>query len=249
MFLESLFGKKEKVVVETKSIADNLPMLYLNNLTRYTNYIAKKEGIKRPSDNEIFFNKCAEDYYKYANYFVEYIREKFPDTIFMRECNTLYINIEEMLADAPLEAKDLFLGPKYPKLIYIGSNTHSAHIHTYNSKIEEAENIECLPGLSDLLISPKINKLFNGLSICEGHALLKQMKILPKDSELSLIVKSYEEFDKVHLDFMNSIIYLLLLNKNKYSVLRTKFFADTFNIEFDFSSFEKNDEKVLRFQK
>ena len=75
------------------------------------------------------------------------------------------------------------------------------------------------------------------------------MKILPKDSELSLIVQSYEEFDKVHLDFMNSIIYLLLLNKNKYSVLRTKFFANTFNIEFDFSSFEKNDEKVLRFQK
>ena len=180
MFLDSLFVKKEKNIMENKSISDNLPMLYLNNLTHYTNYIAKKESVKRPCKNEEFFNKCAKDYYDYANYFSEYLKNRFADSVFMEEGTSMIINIDEMLSSAPVEAKELFLGPEYPQIIYIATNTSTAHFHTFNGKIEEAEKIHCLPGLSDLLVSSKINKLFQGLSVCEGHALLKQMNILPK---------------------------------------------------------------------
>lgn len=243
-----LFGNRKKQkkddMVQTKKIV-SAGELYLNYAEEYIKYMGKIRGIDNPTDDKEFYQKNAGPFYNSAMYFVNYLENTFSDELMASE-TPIDIDLNDMLQGADDKTKNLFLTPKYPGLIYLKDNRYSTHFHTDGSIIYEAEGVDILPGLSSILATDKINKAFNGLTPIEARALLQQMNIYPKNTELDQTITAVKERKVVTDSFLKSIICLLLLRTNKYSLKRARLFADSLGIYFNFEPFEKEENNILK---
>lgn len=240
-----LFGKrknKKEVEVTEKIVAPS--DIYIKNVSEYVEYYGKKLNIENPVDDFPFYEKMAVPYYNSAMKIVDYVKNKYPDELFVND-DVIEFDYKDFVEQMDDNTKALFFVPNYPELIYVGNGISYAHFHVRDNVIEEAENLEQLPGLIDALADKKINKFFNGLGIVEARDLLLQMKILPRDSELDKVINEHNDLEYLNKKYLESVVALfLVINKNKYSVKRARLFADSLGIEFDFKYYEK-DEEVL----
>lgn len=246
-----LFGsrkkqKKEENISQTQEPKQiSVGELYLSYAEEYIKYMGKIRGIDNPVEDKEFYQKYASPFYNSAMYFVNYLENNISNEQLVAE-TPIEIDFKTMLDNADDQAKNLFLAPKYPGLIYLKDNRYSSHFHTDGTIIYEAEGIDILPGLSRILATEKINKVFNGLTPVEARALLQQMGIYPKNTELDQTITAVKERKVVTDSFLNGIICLLLIKNNKYSVKRARLFADSLGIYFNFEPFEKEDKNTLK---
>lgn len=243
-----LFGKNKKKN-EKQEVIKKRPLsigeMYLECVDYYIAYQGKLRGIENPIHDKEFYQEWAAPFYNSAMHFVNYLENQYPDQS-LTEDIVIDFNLEEMLENADETAKTLFNKPLFPGLIYINDKQYSTHFHTNGDVIVDTEGIQVLPGLSNLLANDKINKLFNGLNPIEARALLKQMGIYPKDTELDSVISDYYERETINKGFLKSIICLLLIRRSEYGIKRARLFADSLGIYFDFEPFEKKTEYSLK---
>ena len=234
---------KNPQVSETKPI--NVGELYLSYADNYIKYQGQIRGIDNPLDDKDFYQKFAGPFYNAAMYFVNYLESNISEEE-LNEDKPIDFDFEKMLDTADEEARNFFRATMYPNLIYLNDSKYSTHFHTDGEIIYEAEGIQVLPGLSGLLANERINKIFIGLTPREAKALLQQMGIYPKNTELDKVIKAVEERMFINTSFKKAIICLLLIKNNKYSLKRARLFADRLGIYFDFEPFEKEDKNILK---
>ncbi len=245
-----IFGKdkkkvKEEVKIEKKVCASDI---YLRNLNEYIEFYASLVDKQNPLDDMSFYNMYAVPYYNAATQIADYLKEKYPDTVFSSE-DVITLDVDDMIQAMNDETKEFFLKPKYPNLIYIDNTRYFTHFHVQDGVVFETEGIEALPGLSRTLANTKINKLFNGLNVTEVKDLLKQMNILPENTELEGCITMHKKLNQLNEKFLESVVCLLLiLSKNNSTIARARLFADSMGIYFDFQPFEveMNPEKKLQ---
>lgn len=239
MFLFGIGNKKKKkdiVVTEERVIYPS--DIYIKNINEYVEYYGKEAGVENPLDNKEFYKKLAVPYYNTAMKIINFINDRYPDEMFDNDevVEFDYKGLMEHLND---NEKSLLLEPSYPNLVYINDAKYYTHFHIENGIVVESEGIESLPGLSRPLANEKINKLFCGLDLIDVRNLLSQMNILPKDNELDNVIRKHNEVAYLHKKFIESALCLLLvLKKNKHTISKARFLADSFGVNFDFSIFE-----------
>lgn len=214
--------------------------IYLECASYYINYHGKIRGIENPVDNKEFYEEMAGPFYNSAMHFVNYLEKTYTDDV-LNNGEVIDLDLSKMLEGASDTALGLFNSPTFPELIYINKQ-FSTHFHTDGKTIIDAEGIEVLPGLSSLLANAKINKLFNGLTPIEARELLKQMNIYPNGIELNEVINNYRERQNIQYAFYKSIICLLLIRRSNNGIKRARLFADSLDVSFDFSRFEKDTE-------
>lgn len=244
-----LFGrnKNKKKRVETSNVKKpvSVSSIYLECVAYYINYHGKLRGIENPVDNIEFYEEMAGPFYNSAMHFVNFLEGTYNDESLCGD-EVFEIDINKMLENADNKTLELFSNPKYPELIYLNDGLYSTHFHTDGQKIYETENIQVLPGLSSCLANDKINKLFNGLNPVEARELLKQMRIYPNDTELDLVIDDYMERKNIQYSFYKSIICLLLIRRSNYGIKRARLFADSLDVPFDFTPFERDLEQIQK---
>ena len=239
--------KKEDTQVTVKKEPVSVGEIYLDCASSYIKYQGKLINVEDTLNNKEFYQEWAAPFYKGAMYFVKYLENTYTDEVLASDM-VIDLDLSKMLEGADETTKELFSKPEFPRLIYINDSQYSTHFHTDGKVVYEAEGIEVLPGLSGVLANQKINKLFQGLNPIEVRALLIQMNIYPKDTELDKVIDSYRERESINYYFLKSIICLLLIRKNPYDVKRARLFADSLGVLFDFKPFEKHEEQVKKFE-
>lgn len=232
MFFRSK-SKQSKIEKKQFSIAN----LYLDIVSEYIDYKGSLEGIKDASKNQEYFEKEGSIYYKAACYFSNYMREKFPDSLLDSD-EVLEIDIEDMKMGMDEHAAQFFYPPTYPSIIYIDDTRFSTHFHISDEVVVGAENVEVLPGISRVIANEKINKLFEGLTVSELKALLSQMHVLPKGSQLEDTIVNHNVLQIIHGNFFKCVIYLILIDRSRNAVKRARLFADSMGVDFDFAPYD-----------
>lgn len=239
-----LFGKKEKNKNNDCSIQKPLypSDIYIRNVNEYVTYYGNLLGVEKPLENSEFYKKYAVPYYNSAMNIVNFVSDKYPDDVLASD-DAIDFDYDGLVSQMDDETKSLFFKPNFPELIYINESKYYTHFHIQDNIVADAEGVEVLPGLSYTLANQKINRLFEGLNVCELRDLLFQMGILPKESELQRVVDINRELSYHNKKFLESVIALfLVVHKTQYAVKRARLFADSLGIDFDFSPFEKKED-------
>ena len=240
-----LFGKNDKKKKDVSIIVKPLGAsdIYMRNINEYVEYYGKLLDVQNPLEDMEFYERIAVPYYNAALNIVNFVNNNYPDELFTTE-NVIEFDINGLVEQMSDEAKKLFFKPNFPSLIYIDEGKYFTHFHVQDDKVYEAEGIQALPGLSGALANEKINRLFEGLSPIEVRDLLVQMNILPKNSELENVINNYNAQVYFNQKFLESTICLLLVvQRNNIGVNKARFLADNLGIKFDFTPFEKHEEK------
>lgn len=241
-----LFGKSRKKQENNNKIEQkplSIGQMYLECAGHYISYQGKLRGIENPLQDNDFYQEWAGPFYNSAMHFVNYLENTYTDEMLSNE-EVIDLDLNKMLENATDTTVELFSEPKYPGLVYLNDSLYSTHFHIDGDTIYEAEGIQVLPGLSNVLANEKINKLFVGLTPTEAKELLKQMGIYPKDTELDLVIEDYKERKNIQLNFLKSVICLLLIRRSNYGITRARLFADSLNIPFNFAPFEMKQEQI-----
>lgn len=241
------FEKKQKATENKINRRNTSPTdIYLANITQYIQYLGDKLGIENPNENRDFFDTWGAEYYNAAMYFVKYLENNYTEETFSNNPD-VQLDVEDMIKGMPDEAKLLFGSPKYPDLIYIDEGRYSTHFHLKDNKVSDAEWVEVLPGLSRVLANEKINKLFCNLTISEVRALLQQMNILPKNNELDKIIEDVKKRELINRNFLETILALIIIQREKYTLERARLFAEAFGIKFELDPLTiEHDGQILR---
>ncbi len=229
-----MFKKKNE---EKDLVSPDYASLYINNMKRLYSIVGLKLD---DNDKEVLTN----EYNTALDYFKNYMEAHFSDEILVNE-NSLSINEEDMLANATDATKRLFLKPLFSSLIYINKDNSYAHMHTDGCNVTEMEGMESIKGLNPLLAKRKINNIFNGLSIVEAGALLQQMSLLEKESELREEIEKNSIRENIRSMFFKCIIYRILDSNSPQRITRARLFADSYNVPFDFTGYEEKVEHKL----
>ncbi len=238
-----LFGKGEKKkkedVIQVKPLEAS--DIYMRNINEYVEYYGKLMDVKNPLDDMEFYERIAVPYYNAAMNIVNFVNDNYSDEM-ISSGEVVDFDINGLINQMTDDTKRLFFKPNFPSLIYIDEGRYFTHFHVQDDKVYEAEGVEVLPGLSRTLANEKINRLFEGLSPVEVRDLLQQMSILPRNTELEKVIKNYNELVYLNKRFLESVICLLIVvQRNKYSMSKARFLADSLGIYFDFSILEQKD--------
>lgn len=238
-----LFGKGEKKkkedVIQVKPLEAS--DIYMRNINEYVEYYGKLMDVKNPLDDMEFYERIAVPYYNAAMNIVNFVNDNYSDEM-ISSGEVVDFDINGLINQMTDDTKRLFFKPNFPSLIYIDEGRYFTHFHVQDDKVYEAEGVEVLPGLSRTLANEKINRLFEGLSPVEVRDLLQQMSILPRNTELEKVIKNYNELFYLNKRFLESVICLLIVvQRNKYSMSKARFLADSLGIYFDFSILEQKD--------
>ncbi len=236
------FKKKDK---KEKTIDDIIE----NDVAIYLQYIKDINFMSQAFLSADYKKILASNYVGSINCFVQYLEVTFDDGT-LSAGNVLTIDENEMLTSVPDCAKELFLPPAIQDLIYINEPNDYAHMHTENGKVVEMESVHTLRGLDPILRNVKINSLFNGMSVDEAYALLNQMGLVNNgNSELERMLFVYKVKKQIRRLFLRDIIYKLLSRETEMSIVRARLFADTYQVDFDFSYYELKLEEQKRLKK
>ncbi len=210
--------------------------LYLKNISHYI-FLSKEimKPLSYTKENQEYDKKC---YIETVNHIVSYLRNTFTNEI-LKSGNNLEINVGEMCEGINNSVIYSIRKPKYRDIIYIIEETKYPHFHTNGSVVLEAEGIDCLPGLNRDLCKAKINGIFEGMEILEARAMLKQMRLLPIGNNLEREIYEHDSLEAAHKGLILSVVYNLLMSGNQEDVIRARLFADTFNVDFDFTPYDK----------
>lgn len=228
-----LFGKKKRIVEEPTYNKKTSPAdIYLANVSNYLEYLGEKLGVENPNQNKEFYETWGSEYYNAAMYFVKYLENNYTNEMFENNSD-VQLDVEDMIKGMTDEAKLFFGSPKYPDLVYIDEGKYATHFHLIENKVSDAEWVEVLPGLSRVLANEKINRLFCNLTIPEVRALLAQMNILPKNNELDQVIEDVKKRERINRSFLETILSLILIQREKYTLERARIFAEAFGINFE----------------
>lgn len=223
------------------NVNNQLWSLYLNNVSEYIRFIQEISYDSPQTKEKEFIEAQSLEYYNACKHFVDFMIKNYSKKMFDGN-NLIDLDIEKMTSGAKRECLNLFYIPRFSDLIYIDDKRYSTHFHTDGKFITEAENLHALPNLNTGLLSGKLNKIFVGLTIPEARDLLKQMNILPPNSELDREIINYQTMYSLHNKFLLSIIYLLLMDGEVYNFKRAKLFADSLGVIFNFEAYEPQEE-------
>lgn len=191
------------------------------------------------------YENCQNKYIEAVLFGVDYLRIVFTNNK-LDSNDSLEFDLNNMCNSASEETRKLIESPKLSDdIIFIIDGTTSPHFHINvdNETIDEADDIAELPNYNCMVNNDKLCSFFKGLTVYEARDLLKQMNLLPENSELEVSINFYDESKEVHKNYFLSIIYMLLKTNVKYDVKRARILADNMEINFDFTPYE--DGKVL----
>lgn len=244
-----LFNRNHKTVKEDITIEGT--QIFNNGLDEYIKYYQKIMSFMSSNTITEKTTQLKEEYINSIITIINYLRNTLTNEQLDSCTHTIDINLRALLSKCPNTISSLIKEQDYAETIYITDNKHLPHFHTLNGYVDMAENIEALPGLNHILANQRINSCFNRLSIIEARALLNQMSLLPPDNNLDKEIASFNERNNLHKLLIRDIIESLLSTKNKYDLTRAMIFASCFDVPFDFTPYNHDNDKnkTLEFKK
>lgn len=233
------------MIIFDKDEGSKFDILIDKNIREYIEHKVKEINKFGPFEPNAYEKEnCQNKYIEAVLFGVDYLRIVFTNNK-LDSNDSLEFDISSMCSSASNETKHFIESPMLPVTIYVIDDTKSPHFHINvdNETINEAEYIAKLPNYNCILDNDKLCSIFEGLTVYEARDLLKQMNLLPENSDLEVSINFYDESKEVHKNYFLSIIYMLLKTQNKYDVKRARILADNLGINFDFTPYE--DGKVL----
>lgn len=146
------------------------------------------------------------------------------DTKLFAECLNMFINL--------VKKQEL------PDLIYVIDGKHLPHLHLIGETVEQAECLECLPGLNHYIVNPRFNEIFENRSIFETRALLSQMNLLTEGNHLDREINRYNDRLALHRLIIKDIIDSLISSNDFHDIKRARIFLAHFDIKADLPQLE-----------
>lgn len=238
-FLKSFKGNNEVQHIESKpTLKEAAYNSFLDNMSKYVAFHEvsyKMSGINLDEEGR---KQLMEEYSKFVSTIVNYLNNRFPDAV-LDGNNSVDLSIADIGEELSDKAYNLLLEPQYPSIMDVKRNRCATHFHISEGKVTIAECVEALPNLDRKLAKDKINRIFEGLTVEELAALLHQMHILPRDNDIDKIIVSHKARIRVHNEFLDSVIYMILSNVSTMGdIRRARLFADIFGVSFDFEPYE-----------
>lgn len=211
--------------------------IYTSGLDEYIKY--NKRIMMFPEKFSVKIPALKKEYTSGIESIINYLRETLTEfkidnkDSFGSNTNPLELDIQAMFATCPNILVNLIKKQRLPEIINIIDNMHMPHIHLSGETVEMAESLQLLPGLDRLLVSDKINHWFEGLNIFTARALLKQMNLLPENSNLERTLRNYNERVTLHRLLIKDIVDTLISKENRYDIERAKIFLSYFDVDYN----------------